>query len=210
MKKRLLIVLCVALILSALTGCSKKSGGSKEYKLGENASTSNFEVVVNSVTYEDTFDYQSVGMREESWGIYQVTANYSAQPKEGYTVAIIDFSIGYIGKESTSIKVWDIPELVYDDGYTFEANGIELKGTLIDFTHTAGNSNVATPLAETSVYLAELSDKYVDSTIKCEPLQTSKNNYTVCIEVPNEVETGDKALVLKMRLGDETVEYKVR
>lgn len=160
--------------------------------------------------FQDSFDYESYSLKKASWGVYTVTAQYKAQPKEGYTVAIVDFSLGYTGKESTQISKWSIPELVYDDGYTFEPAGVTLNATLQDFTHTAGNSNVPTPLEEITVHLATLSDNYDDSHISCEPLQSEKNNYVVCIEVPKEVETGDKPLVLKMKLNDEIVEYKVR
>lgn len=162
------------------------------------------------MTFKNSFEYESYSVKNASWGMYTVTAQYLAQPKDGYTVAIIDFSLWYTGKESTSIRKFEIPELVYDDGYTFKPNGVTLNGTLQDFTHTAGKSNVPTPLQETTVGIAELSDDYADSYISCEPLQSDKNNYVVCMEVPKEVETGDKPLILKMKLENEIVEYTVR
>ena len=199
----LLLALVMCLTLCACSGgdnAAQQDGGDAAadglYQIGDTAEGAQFSFTLDAIRNLKYIEGGRLNHATESSTGKEKLVRHDVEPKEGYTILRLQFTVGYSGKEKQNIDLKNCLTLDYDDGYTF--------------TPAAWNEPMPTTQDAFSGYY-DFNDGDLELNIS-DPLGYKAELRTVYIFVNNEVvEQVDKPLVLKVDLpGEEEIVFNAR
>lgn len=118
MKKVFALMLALVIVVSLASCGGGGEGGSQTYKVGDTAKGTICDITVNSVEFVDKI---KDGITEEIWlssgNSTSETKHYDITAKKGYSIAKIDYSFEFKGKEKGELLFGFALDY---DGYTFD------------------------------------------------------------------------------------------